>query len=311
MTDTSLKNLIVICGPTASGKTRLGVRIALRHNGEIISGDSRQVYRGMDIGTGKDLSDYTIGKETVRCHLINIADPAEIYTVYNYKKDFYKAFSEVTAQKKLPIVVGGTGLYIEAVLRNYAIPEVPEDPDLRKELMSRDIQALDEELARNAPDLHCSTDRKSKKRIVRSLEIADYRKRNREQHLKSPALELRPVVLGIAWDRQRLKTRIKERLDARFHQGMVEEVRHLLDSGVPEERLSMFGMEYRHIAGFIINGGDFEKMSSALLYDIEQLSKRQSTYFRGMERRGVMVHWINEASLEEAEEVLNRYQFEI
>lgn len=310
MTDTLQKNLIVICGPTASGKTRLGVQIALRHNGEIISGDSRQVYRGMNIGTGKDLSEYTIGKETVRCHLMDIADPAEIYTVYNYKKDFYKAFGEVTALKKFPIVVGGTGLYIEAVLRNYAIPEVPEDPGLREELMTRDKQALEEELARNAPDLHRSTDRKSKKRIVRSLEIANHRKQNKEHYPEQPFPELVPVVLGIVWDRQRLKARIKERLDARFRQGMVEEVRHLLGSGVQEERLSMFGMEYRHIARFIVDGGGFEKMSSALLHDIEQLSKRQSTYFRGMERRGVTVHWINEANQEEAEAVLNKYQFE-
>jgi tRNA dimethylallyltransferase len=310
MTDTLPKNLIVVCGPTASGKTRLGVQIALCYNGEIISCDSRQVYRGMDIGTGKDLSEYTIEKETVPCHLVDRADPAEIYTVYNYKKDFYTAFGEIIARKRLPIAVGGTGLYIEAVLRNYAIPEVPEDPHLRKELMDRDKHVLEEELARCAPDLYRSTDRKSKKRIVRSLEIAKNRKQNNGQHQKQPVPELRPVVLGIAWDRQRLKARIKERLIARFQQGMVEEVKHLLGSGIAEERLAMFGMEYKHIARFIINGGDFDKMSSALLHDIEQLSKRQSTYFRGMERRGVEVHWINNASEEEALEVLTRYQFE-
>lgn len=304
------KNLIVVCGPTASGKTRLGVRIALRYDGEIVSGDSRQVYRGMDIGTGKDLSEYTIGNRTIACHLIDIVDPAEIYTVYNFKKDFYRAFSEIVARNKLPILIGGTGLYLEAVLRNYAIPEVPEDTKLRKALMARDKRSLEKELAAGAPDLHQLTDKKSKKRIVRSLEIAKYRKPEMGRHQTRPVPELRPVVLGVVWERQRLKERIRERLAGRFQQGMVGEVKRLLDSGISGERLSMFGMEYRRIAGYLAGNNDFDTMSSALLHDIEQLSKRQSTYFRGMERRGVEIHWIKEANIEEAEEVLSRYSFE-
>ena len=309
MNNTTAINLIVLCGPTASGKTCLGVQIASRCNGEIISADSRQVFCGMDIGTGKDYSEYTIDGKTIPYHLIDIADPARIYTVYDYKKDFNKVFTDIVSRKKLPVMVGGTGLYIEAVLRNYAIPEVPEDSLLRKELMSRDKQGLEDELARIAPNLYRSTDKNSKKRIVRSLEIAKYRKSNIIKNPDQIIPLLNPVVLGIVWERERLKDRIKKRLNARFQQGMVEEVKRLLSSGISIERLSMFGMEYKHIARYIINNGDFETMSSALLHDIEQLSKRQATYFRGMERRGVAMHWINEANLEEAEEVLNKYQF--
>jgi tRNA dimethylallyltransferase len=246
----------------------------------------------------------------VPCHLINIADPADVYTVYNYKKDFHAAFGEIRARNRLPVVVGGTGLYIEAVLRNYEIPEVPEDPDLRAELMAMDRRTLDAELAADAPDLYRSTDRKSKKRIVRSLEIAKHRVVDGGKLQKNSAWELRPVVLCVTWERPRLKERIRERLHARFQQGMVEEVRRLLGSGVPEERIAMFGMEYRHIALFLRDKVDFEKMAAALLHDIEQLAKRQSTYFRGMERRGVAMHWIHEASIEEAVEVLSGYQFE-
>lgn len=309
MNNTSAKNLVVVCGPTASGKTRLGVQIASRCNGEIISADSRQVFCGMNIGTGKDYSEYSMDGKTIPCHLIDIADPARIYTVYNYKKDFNRVFTDIVSRKKLPVMVGGTGLYIEAVLRNYAIPEVPEDPRLREELMARDKQGLEDELARHAPDLYRATDKNSKKRIVRSLEIAKYRILNIDKNIDQPTPLLHPVVLGIVWDRQHLKDRIKNRLNERFQQGMVEEVKRLLSSGISIDRLSMFGMEYKHIARYIINNGDFETMFSALLHDIEQLSKRQATYFRGMERRGVAMHWINEANLEEAEEVLSKDQF--
>jgi tRNA dimethylallyltransferase len=207
-------------------------------------------------------------------------------------------------------VVGGTGLYIEAVLRNYAIPGVPEDRELREKLMAMDRESLEKELAKTAPDLHRTTDIKSKKRIIRSIEIAKYRKLDDKEFPRKPGLPLNPVVLGIVWERQRLKERIKERLNARFQQGMVEEVRRLLDSGISEERLGMLGMEYRHITGFIRGRSDFDKMSAALLHDIEQLSKRQSTYFRGMERRGVPIAWIHEANPEEANEVLKKYRFE-
>jgi tRNA dimethylallyltransferase len=310
MTNPISKNLIVVCGPTASGKTRLGVQIALRYNGEIISCDSRQVYRGMDIGTGKDLLEYTVGSVTVSRHLIDIADPAEVYTVYNFKKDFYRAFGEITRRNKLPVVVGGTGLYLESVLRNYDIPAIPEDKRLRDELMTRDKQSLKTELARRAPDLHLSTDIKSKKRIVRGLEIAEHRNPAIPHEQKQAYPDLRPVVLGVTWDRQRLKDRINERLTARFQQGMVDEVKRLLETGISAERLSMFGMEYRHIARFIAGTVGFDEMVLALRHDIEQLSKRQSTYFRGMERRGVPVQWVSDADLEQALQILGNYVFE-
>jgi tRNA dimethylallyltransferase len=264
----------------------------------------------MDIGTGKDYSEYVVDGKSVPCHLIDLIDPARIYTVYSYKKDFHRVFAEIVGRKRLPVLVGGTGLYIEAVLRNYSIPEVPEDAGLREELMARERQELEDELAQCAPDLHRSTDTKSKKRIVRSLEIAKHGKSAADRTQPQEESAVHPIVLGVVWDRKRLKDRIKERLHARFEQGMVEEVRRLLESGITRERLSMFGMEYKHIAGFLAGESDFKTMFAVLLHDIEQLSKRQSTYFRGMERRGVAMHWINEANLEEAEEVLNSYRFE-
>jgi tRNA dimethylallyltransferase len=289
MGDCTRKNLIVVCGSTASGKTALGVRIALRYKGEIISGDSRQVYRGMDIGTGKDLAEYSTEKGAVPYHLIDIVDPQEVYTVYNFQQDFYRIFGEISSRTRLPVLVGGTGLYIEAVLRNYAIPNVPENPALRAMLMSKDAKALEEELRQTDPALCKKTDLSSKKRIVRSIEIAHA---HRDRGDKRPALrlpEIKPVVLGVVWERPRLRERIRTRLLARLELGMVEEVRRLLDTGIPQERFAMFGMEYKQVARYLRKEVGYEEMVETLLRDIGQLAKRQESYFRGMERRGVAV----------------------
>jgi tRNA dimethylallyltransferase len=292
---------IVICGPTASGKTRLGVLIARRLNGEIISCDSRQVYRGMDIGTGKDLPEYG----DVPYHLIDIAEPSEIYTVHRYQADFSKAFADITGRKKIPVVVGGTGLYLEAVLRGYSLPEVPEHAAFRAEQMKRDKGSLALELANGAPDLYKTTDLNSRKRIVRSLEIARFGDASARPGISAiPAQQLMPVVLCIIVPRPALRERIALRLDRRLAAGMVDEVKGLLAAGIPRERLAMFGMEYRQIARYLFGEIDYGNMVALLCRDICRLAKRQETWFRGMERRGVKIHRVSEGSFEEAMAIL-------
>jgi tRNA dimethylallyltransferase len=301
-------NLIVICGPTASGKTRLGVAIARAYGGEIISCDSRQVYRGMDIGTGKDLTEYSHGGTGVPYHLIDIVDPAEVYTVRRYQRDFYRVFDEIRARQKLPVVVGGSGLYLEAVLRGYAIPEVPENPALRAALMQKEKSALEEELARLDLVRYRATDLSSKKRIVRSLEIAYSQEKHYSPEPDITGPELRPLVIGVVWERARLHERIKERLRARFEQGMVDEVKRLLDAGIPESRFAMFGLEYKHIARYIRGEVDFEDMFAELFQAIRHFAKRQETYFRGMERRGIKIAWVKDGDVGTAMNILARHR---
>jgi tRNA dimethylallyltransferase len=292
-------NCIVVCGPTASGKTRLGVLIARKLGGEILSCDSRQVYRGMDIGTGKDLAEYG----DLPCHLIDIADPAEIYTVHRYQADFRRAFAEVTGRRKPPVVVGGTGLYLEAVLRDYAVPEVPEHAAFRAGQMLRDRESLARELAACAPELYRVTDLNSRKRIVRSLEIARFG--DGAPGKTSPqAIPLRPLVLCIVVERPVLRERIAARLQARLDAGMVDEVNRLLAAGIPRERLAMFGMEYKQVSRYLSGEVDYGTMVAELCRDICRLAKRQETWFRGMERRGTAMHWIKEGNFDEAMAVI-------
>jgi tRNA dimethylallyltransferase len=304
-----MKNCLVVCGPTASGKTSLGVALALRYNGEIISCDSRQVYRGMDIGAGKDLSEYRTVTGTVSCHLIDIALPSEVYTVYRYQRDFYRCFGEILSRQRLPVVVGGSGLYLEAVLRKYRISAVPENPRLRAELMERDKESLEMELRRLDPERFAATDRSSKKRIVRSLEVAlagaGLAEGDREGERSAP--EIDPLVLGVQWERTALRERIRLRLERRFEQGMVDEVKRLLDSGIPQARFDMFGLEYGHIARYIRGEIEFDLMKQGLFRAICRFAKRQETWFRGMERRGIQIHWVKEGRLEEAVAAADRF----
>lgn len=313
MADKALKNLIVVCGPTASGKTSLGVTLALRFNGEIVSADSRQVYKGMDIGTGKDLCEYSTAKGTIPYHLIDIADPGEIYTLYRYKSDFSEVVNCILKKGRLPFIVGGTGLYIEAVLRNYNISAVPENPKLRKKLLQKDYLLLKNELKRINPRQYEQTDLSSKKRIIRSIEKSLF-------WLQNPQLEncnstcshkssLNPVVLCTKWDRAILRDRIDIRLKKRLDEGMIDEVRRLLKSGIPQERFALFGMEYKHVARYLNGKTDYETMFEHLRHDIHRLAKRQDTWFRGMQRRGIPVNWIENSDLDSALKVLNRYQF--
>ncbi len=293
-------NLLVVCGPTASGKTSLGVSLAQAYRGEIVSADSRQVYRGMDIGTGKDLREYRTPGGEVRYHLIDIADPAEIYTVHQYQRDFFQAFRDIQSRGALPILVGGTGFYIEAVLHNYAIPNVPENPALRRELMNQPVESLIDELSARSPDLLEKTDRSSKKRIVRAVEIARYASEHAPEWGVANAPRLNPLVLCVHWPRDELHQRIRHRLEQRLEQGMIEEVERLLASGVSPERFDLFGMEYKHIARFLRREVDYKTMVEELARDIRRLAKRQRTWFRGMERRGIAVHWVERANCETA-----------
>lgn len=295
-------NLIVICGTNASGKTRLGVEVARRVRGEIISMDSRQVYRGMDIGTGKDREEYHAPEGWIPCHLIDIVDPSHVYTLWEFQRDFYRVFRQIRSRGAMPVAVGGTGLYIEAVLKHYRLPNVPENPALREELMGRPYDELETRLRELDPELYARTDRGSKKRLVRGLEVVLYGQEHPIQwgHENPPSLV--PYVVGVRWDRTELRERIRRRLDRRFEAGLVEEVRRLLDSGIGRKRFDLFGLEYKYVARFLDGEVSFEQMREELLTAIGRFAKRQQTYFRGMARRGVPVHWVEGAEKERAVE---------
>lgn len=286
-------NIIAVCGPTASGKTTLAVAIARAVDGEILSVDSRQVYRGMDIGTGKDREEYRTGGPAVPCHLIDIADPTELFTLWQYQKAFYAAFEGIRTRGTVPIAAGGTGLYLEAVLKNYEVPNVPEDAAFRRHMMQLDGDALAALLRRESPDIAARTDFSSRKRIVRALEVARAQREGDVEWGHPEAPRLQPLVLGVRWPRPVLHERIAARLDSRLDAGMVDEVAALRGNGVPDERLDMFGMEYRHITRHLRGEATLGEMREHLFRDICRLAKRQETYFRGMERRGIPVHWID------------------
>ncbi|OHB33370.1 MAG: tRNA (adenosine(37)-N6)-dimethylallyltransferase MiaA [Desulfuromonadaceae bacterium GWC2_58_13] len=282
-------NLLVILGPTASGKTRLGVGAALALNGEIISADSRQVYRGMDIGTGKDLAEY----EDIPHHLIDIVDPGYEFNVFEFQRRFFEVFTDIGGRNRLPVLVGGTGLYLDAVLKGYRMVEVPENPELRRQLVGLDLEQLAERLAALRPRQHNTTDALERERLLRAIEIAEGE--TAASARMPPLPELRPLVFGVQWDRAVLRQRITARLKERLEQGMIEEVEHLRHAGVPYRTLEFYGLEYRFLAQFLqgeINRNDlFQKLNSA----IHQFAKRQETWFRRMERQGTAIHWLDGA----------------
>ena len=293
-------DLLVILGATASGKTRLGVELARRLSGEIISADSRQIYRGMDIGTGKDLAEYG----EVPFHLIDIVAPGSEFNLFQFQRLFLDAFADIRARGRLPVLVGGTGLYLEAVLKGYRLVEVPEDPVLRNTLANQPLEALVERLRQSQDRLHNTTDLLDRDRLIRAIEIADCR----SSHHVPPMPDLEPCVLGIRWPREVLRQRITTRLKERLDQGMIEEVARLQAAGVPWERLEFYGLEYRfiarHLQGDLSRNDMFQKLNSA----IHDFAKRQETWFRRMERTGTAIHWLDGAGepLEEALHVLAR-----
>lgn len=287
--------IVVVCGPTASGKTRLGVTLAQELGSEIVSVDSRQLYRGMDIGTGKDLEEYRTAQGAVAYHLIDTVDPQTIYTLWDFQRDFYAAVRTVWQREMVPVAVGGSGLYLEAVLKNFRIPNIPENEALRTRLKQLPHQELIDQLTTLSPTLANSTDCSTKKRVVRALEIAHYGLTNTIQwgHDDPPCFT--PLVLGVRWERAVLRERIGVRLQQRLQAGMVAEVEALIARGVSRERLELFGMEYRHCARHLFGEIDYQTMVDALYIDICQLAKRQDTWFRGMERRGIAIQWIDNA----------------
>lgn len=282
-------NLIVILGPTASGKTRLAVSAAERLGGEIISADSRQVFRRMDIGTGKDLEEYG----AVPYHLIDICEPGDEFSVFAFMQHFTDAYETVLAHGRLPFLVGGTGLYLDAVLRGYSMMSVPENPDLRSELASLSIAALQNRLFALNPALHNTTDLLDRERLIRAIEIAIANAVGAGEPVRLP--ELRPIVFGMRMERDMLRRRISERLKVRLQGGMIEEVQRLLDSGVSRERLDYYGLEYRYLSRYLcgdLNRNDmFQKLNAA----IHDFAKKQENWFRRMERHGIEIIWLDAA----------------
>lgn len=282
-------NLLVILGPTASGKTRLGVAAARALDGEILSADSRQVFRGMDIGTGKDLSEYG----DIPCHLIDICEAGSEFSVFEFQQSFATAYADIRKRGKLPVLVGGTGLYIDCVLRNYRLVKVPANPDLRAALAPLSIEQLAMRLKALKPEQHNTTDLNNRERLLRAIEIAEGELACGKPEPVLP--DLQPLVFGIRWERSLLRRRITERLRQRLDEGLIDEVRALLDRGVPHQMLEHYGLEYRlvsrHLRGDLNRNDMFQKLNSA----IHQFAKRQDTWFRRMQRQGIDIHWLEGA----------------
>jgi len=292
--DTKNHNLIVILGPTASGKTRLAARLAAGIGAELISADSRQVYRGMDIGTGKDLAEYIVDGVPVPYHLIDVAEPGHLFSVFEFQQRFYECFREITARGRMPIVVGGTGLYIESILREYRMLPVPENAALREELQALSMEDLAARLLHLNPALHNTTDLTGRERLVRAIEIAEHTSKHGSKEVIGRP-DIVPLVIGVRWERTVLRERITSRLKERLEQGMIEEVQRLHDSGISWERLDEMGLEYRYVSLHLQGKLTFDGMFKTLNIRIHQFAKRQDTWFRGMERRGITIHWIEGA----------------
>lgn len=290
-------NLLTILGPTAGGKTKIAACVADKINGEIISADSRQVYRRMDIGTGKDYCDYMVDHKTIPFHLIDIREPGQKYNVFEYQQDFFQVYHDVHQRDKFPILCGGSGLYIEAVLDAYKMLKVPEDRSLREQLERKSLKELTNMLAQYK-SLHNTTDIDTKKRAIRAIEIAKYHKENMPELSDFP--QVKSLNIGIASERKVQKKRITDRLTMRLENGMLEEVRSLLDEGLTEDDLIYYGLEYKYVTKYITGELTYEEMFDKLNIAIHQFSKRQMTWFRRMERKGTNIHWIDgERPLEE------------
>ena len=294
-----MKKLITILGPTASGKTPLAAALAREVNGEIISADSRQVYRRMDIGTGKDLADYTTIVNgmpvNIPYHLIDICEPGTKYNLFQYQQDFFDAYNDIVGRGATPILCGGTGLYIEAVLKGYHLSPVPQNAELRAQLEGKSLEELTlllENLKKeNGSVMHNKTDVDSCQRAIRAIEIETY---NKEHPM--PLRELPPipsVIIGVNIDRELRREKITRRLKARLDEGMVDEIRSLLDSGIPAEDLIYYGLEYKYLTEYVTGKLTYDEMFRQLEIAIHQFAKRQMTWFRGMERRGFTIHWID------------------
>ncbi len=290
------KPMITIVGPTACGKTRLAVDVALAYDSEVISADSRQFYRGMTLGTGKDLDDYVVRDSqgniirVVPYHLIDIREPGYKYSIYEYQRDFHRVYDDMVSRGKIPVLCGGSGLYVESVLRGYEMHEVPENPELRRQLEGKSLAEL-EAILKTYKTLHNTTDTDSAKRAIREIEIRDYYRTHAEQLTSYPAVK--SLVVGINIDREVRRERITKRLHERLEAGMIDEVCRLLERGIKPDDLIYYGLEYKYLTLHVIGKLSYQEMVDQLEISIHQFAKRQMTWFRGMERRGTKIHWID------------------
>ena len=283
-------NLITILGPTAGGKTAVAANLAYRIGGEIISGDSRQVYRKMDLGTGKDIDDYTVNGKAIPYHLIDIFEPGYKFNVYEFQSHFVNAFNDVQSRKAMPILCGGSGLYIEAAIRGYRLIEVPENPTLRAELATKSHAELEQMLA-SMKKLHNHTDTDSRKRLVRAIEIEHHYANTPAKDFEYP--DLKNIIFGVKFPRLQQRERITQRLRQRLTEGMIDEVKGILDNGVSPESLIYYGLEYKWITMHVLGKISYNEMFNGLNTAIHQFAKRQMTWFRRMERNGLTIHWID------------------
>ena len=301
-------SMITILGPTASGKTSLAAALAARINSlgahlagtpakgaEIISADSRQVYRGMDIGTGKDLADYTIHGKQIPYHLIDICEPGTKYNLFEYQQDFYDAYQDIQKRGAFPILCGGTGLYIESVLKGYHLSPVPQNPELRESLAHKSLEELTlilkELKAKTGSNMHNRTDVDTAQRAIRAIEIESYNMEHPMPERELPAVD--SLIIGVSIDRDARREKISRRLKQRLDEGMVDEIKGLLDRGIPAENLIYYGLEYKFITEYVIGKTSYDEMYRGLEIAIHQFAKRQMTWFRGMERRGFTIHWVD------------------
>ncbi len=282
-------DLLVLVGPTASGKTSLAAAIASKIGGEIVSADSRQVYREMNLGTGKDYDDYMVDGQKVPCHLIDIVDPGYKYNVFEYQRDFINTYNGLKERKVFPVVCGGSGMYVDSVISGYKMAEVLPDSGLRQELEKKSLSELKEILS-IYKNLHNTTDIDTKKRVIRAIEIEHFSRNTRKQTGGFP--KLNSLVVGILTDRDSRRKRITGRLNMRLKNGMIDEVKQLIDNGVEKDTLIYYGLEYKYITLFLTGLLPYEKMVRDLEIAIHQFAKRQMTWFRGMERRGIKINWI-------------------
>jgi len=302
-------DIIVILGPTASSKTAFAARLAKEMNGEVISADSRQVYKKMDIGTGKDYEDYIVDGVAVPYHLIDIHEPGYKYNVYEYQKDFLKVYQDIKARNKLPVLCGGTGMYIDAVLQGYKLIQVPPDEHLRNELHSKSLDELKQILFSYTDRLHNTTDLTSKKRAIRAIEISKYYAEYPQEDLSYPSIK--PFILGVKFDRPAQRKRITERLKSRLEKGMVKEAESLMKYGLSKEDLMYYGLEYKYLALYLTGELNYDQMFEKLNTAIHQFAKRQMTYFRRMQKKGLKIHWIDghlsmEEKMQNARKILDK-----
>lgn len=300
-------SMLTILGPTASGKTSLAAQLAAEinksvraaelgiRNAEIISADSRQVYRGMDIGTGKDLADYTVDGKEIPYHLIDICEPGTKYNLFEYQQDFYNAYQDILQRGAFPILCGGTGLYIESVLKGYHLSPVPQNQELRDRLADKSLETLTDMLrdlkAQTGSNMHNRSDVDTVQRAIRAIEIETYNLQHPMPERELPAVD--SLVVGVSIDREARREKITCRLKQRLEEGMVDEIQGLLDRGIPAENLIYYGLEYKFVTEYIIGKTTYEEMFRSLEIAIHQFAKRQMTWFRGMERRGFTIHWID------------------